>query len=215
MTFKILLADDHQIMRSGLRSLLEKKSDMEVVAEASNGKETIELTKELNPDIVILDISMPELNGVEAARQIKKIDPDIKIVILSVHSDKRFVREMLKIGVDGYLLKDNAFQDLMNAIDTISVDKRYLCPSITEGLIDEYVHHDAEDTDSIFASLSDRERQVLQLVVEGKSTKQIAADISVSVKTVETHRKNIMNKLHIDNVPELVKYAIREGLTEL
>ena len=215
MTFKVLLADDHEIMRNGLRSLLEKKSNLEVVAEASNGQQTIELTQKLNPDIVILDISMPQLNGVEAARQIKKIDGDIKIIILSVHSDKRFVKEMLKIGVDGYLLKDNAFQDLLNAIETISVNKKYLCPGVTEGLIQQYLHQEISEADSIFEALSKRERQVLQLLVEGRTTKQIATNISVSVKTVETHRKNIMTKLNIHNVPELVKYAIREGLTEL
>lgn len=215
MTFKVLLADDHEIMRNGLRSLLEKMPDIEVVAEASNGRKTIELTKKLNPDIVILDISMPELNGVEAARQIKKIDSAIKIVILSVHSDKRYVKEMLKIGVDGYLLKDNAFQDLIDAIETITANKKYLCPLITERVIREYVNHESIETDSIFGTLTVREREVLQLLAEGRSTKEIAADISVSVKTVETHRKNVMNKLKIDNVPDLVKYAIREGITEL
>ena len=172
MGFKVLLADDHEIMRNGLRSLLEKNPEIEVIAEASNGRETIELTKKLNPDIVILDISMPELNGVEAARQIKKIDPTIKIVILSVHSDKRYVKEMLKIGVDGYLLKDNAFQDLIDAIRTISVDKKYLCPRITEGVIHEYVNLDTMKTDSIFMTLSNREREVLQLIVEGKRPKK-------------------------------------------
>jgi len=215
MSIRILLADDHKITRQGLRSLLDKEFDMEVVAEAEQGRTAVRLVRELSPQVVIMDVTMPDLNGVEAARQIVSEFPDVKIIALSMHSDSLFVTEMLKSGASGYLLKDCAFEELARAIRTVVAGKTYLSPSISGVVVDDYLHRLSKAVLSGSEVLTDREREVLQLLAEGKSTKQIALKLHISVKTVETHRRQIMDKLDIHTVAELTKYAIRKGLTSL
>ncbi len=215
MSIRILLADDHKITRQGLHSLLDKQSDMKVVAEAEEGRTTVRLVRELLPDVVIMDVSMPDLNGMEAARQITREFGNVKIVALSMHSDSLFVTEMLKSGASGYLLKDCAFEELARAIRTVVAGKIYLSPSISGVVVDDYLHRLSKTGFSGSDVLTDREREVLQLLAEGKSTKQIALKLHISGKTVETHRRQIMNKLDIHTVAELTKYAIRKGLTSL
>jgi DNA-binding NarL/FixJ family response regulator len=215
MKTKILLADDHRIVREGLRSLLEAEDDMVVIGEAENGRKAIELAEELGPDVVVMDIGMPELNGIEATRRIIHDHPHTKVVALSMHSDRRFMSEILKAGASGYLLKDGAYDELAGAIRTVMSQKMYLSPRIADVVVEDYVRHLPRAEPSVFAALTPREREVLQLLAEGKATKQAAAALHVSVKTVETHRRQIMTKLDIHSVAELTKYAIREGLTSV
>ncbi len=215
MSIRILLADDHKITRQGLRSLLEKQQDMEVVAEAENGRIAVRLAAEMAPDVVIMDVTMPDLNGVEATRQIVEASPDIRVIALSMHSDTTFVTEMLKSGAAGYLLKDCAFEELTRAIRTVINDKVYLSPSISGVVVEDYIHRISKTAPEDSDVLSDREREVLQLMAEGGSTKQIATKLHISIKTVETHRRQIMSKLGIHTIAELTKYAIRKGLTSL
>lgn len=215
MSIKIMIADDHEIVRNGLRSLLEKELDMEVIAEADNGRNAVRLALELAPDVVIMDIAMAELNGIEAARQIISALPRTKVIALSMHADKRYVMEMLKAGASGYILKDNAYEELARAIRTALKNHTYLSPQVTETVIGDYVQFALTANDSVFSLLSAREREVLQLLAEGNSTAQIAERLCISVKTVETYRQHIIEKLDIRSVAELTKYAIREGLTSL
>jgi len=215
MSIRILLAEDHKIMREGLRSLLEKQPDMEVIAEAGDGREALRLVQETSPNIVVMDVVMPDLNGMEATRQIVGECPGVKVIALSMHSDNLFVTEMLKSGASGYLLKDCAFEELARAIRAVVGGKTYLSPAISGVVIDDYLHRLSKSDFSDSEVLTDREREVLQLLAEGKSTKQIALKLHISVKTVETHRRQIMNKLDIHTVAELTKYAIRKGLTSL
>jgi DNA-binding NarL/FixJ family response regulator len=215
MALKIILADDHKIVRDGLRNLLEKDPGIVVAGEAEDGREALHLVRKLAPDVVIMDIAMPDLNGIEATRQILAETRNVKIVALSMHSDKRFVSEMLKAGASAYLLKDCAFEELTTAIRTIMKGKIYLSPGIAGVVIEDYIRKGSAEAPSAFSILSDREREVLQLMVEGKSTKEIAGHLNVSAKTIETHRANIMTKLDIHTIAELTKYAIREGLTSL
>ncbi len=215
MSISILLADDHKIIRDGLKSLLDKQPDMVVVGEAENGREAVVLAHQHRPDVIVLDVSMPDLNGMEAAEQLTSELPDCKIIALSMHSDKRFVARMLKAGASAYLLKNSAFDELVNAIKTVLAGETFLSPLIASVVIRDYVANVAPQLASDAALLSSRERQVLQLLAEGKSTKQIAGDLFVSVKTIESHRKNIMHKLQIYNLADLIKFAIREGLTSL
>jgi DNA-binding NarL/FixJ family response regulator len=215
VTIKVLLADDHKIVRDGLRTLLEKNSDIVVAGEAEDGREALQMAQKLLPDVVVMDIAMPDLNGIEATRQILADRSAVRIVALSMHSDKRFVSEMLKAGASGYLLKDCAFEELITAIRTVMKGKIYLSPEIAGVVIGDYIKKDAKADSSVFSLLSDREREVLQLMAEGKTTKEVASYLHVSVKTVETHRTNIMTKLDIHSIAELTKYAIREGLTSL
>lgn len=215
MSIKILLADDHKIVRDGLRALIEKYPDMEVVAEAADGRTAVRLVKELCPKVVIMDISMPDLNGIEAARQILAEEPQVKILTLSMHSDSRYVKEVFKVGAAGYLLKECAFEELANAIYTVAADQIYLSPRITHVVINDYLSKLPIAKASVFSVLTAREREVLQLLAEGKTTKEIAFSLDLSVKTVEAHRQKIMEKSDIHSVAELTKYAIREGLTSL
>ncbi|MHC4362839.1 MAG: response regulator [Planctomycetota bacterium] len=215
MSTRILLVDDHKITRQGLRSLLENQGDMEVIAEAEEGRTAVRLVREIVPDVVIMDVSMPDLNGMEAARQIVADCPGVKIIALSMHSDALFVTEMLKSGASGYLLKDCAFEELALAIRTVSDEKTYLSPSISGVVVNDYVHLLSKGESVDTEVLSSREREVLQLLAEGKSTKQMALRLHISVKTVETHRRQIMEKLDIHSVAELTKYAIRKGFTSL
>lgn len=215
MTIKIILADDHKIIREGLRALLEKNPNMEVVAEAQDGLTTVSLAKKILPDIVIMDIGMPDMNGIDATRQIILETRNIKVIALSMHSDRRFVLQMLKAGASGYLLKDSAFEELELAIQTVMTGQPYLSPKITDVVIKEYIHNVPANESTVFTALTSREREVLQLIAEGKATKEIASRLCVSVKTIETHRQQIMEKLNIRSIAELTKYAIREGLTSL
>lgn len=212
---RIILADDHQIVRQGLRILLEAEPDMEVVAEADNGRKVLRMAQELTPDIIIMDLSMPELNGIEATRQILAEVPGIRIIALSMHSDSLFVLNMIRAGASGYLLKDCALEELVKAIRAVVNNKTYLSPGVSDIVIRDFVTGWQTTTLSAFSVLSAREREVLQLMAEGKTTNQIADGLCVSVKTVEAHRKQVMNKLGIHSVAELTKYAIRQGLTSL
>ena len=215
MKTRILLADDHRIMREGLKSLLNDEPDMEVIAEAENGRRAVELVEELEPTVVVMDIGMPELNGIESTRRIVLDHPTTKVVALSMHSDRRFMAEILKAGASGYLLKDSAYEELAGAIRTVIANKMYLSPRIADVVVEDYVRNMPRNEPSAFAALTPREREVLQLLAEGKATKQAAMCLRVSVKTVETHRRQIMTKLDIHSVAELTKYAIREGLTSV
>ena len=214
MRVRILIADDHKIVREGLRNLLQNEKDVEVVAEASDGNAAVRKAFELRPDVVIMDVAMSGLNGVEATRKITE-QSNIKVVALSMHSDKRFITAMLKAGASAYLLKDCAFEELVSAIRAVAAGQTYLSPRIAGIITKEFVHHLKEEDTSAFAVLTPREREVLQLLAEGWSTKRIAAHLNLSTKTIETHRSNIMNKLNIYTLPELTKYALREGLTSL
>ncbi len=215
MTTKIIIADDHKIIREGLKALLEKEEKFEVVAEAQNGLATVRLAQKLKPDIVIMDIGMPDMNGIEATREIVSANKNIKVVALSMHSDRRFVLQMLQAGASGYLLKESAFEELVMSLEAVASGQQYLSPKVTDVVIKEYLHSTGKNEGTVFKMLSAREREVLQLLAEGKSTKQIAAALNVSVKTVETHRQQVMEKLDIHSIAELTKYAIREGITSL
>jgi DNA-binding NarL/FixJ family response regulator len=215
MPTRILLADDHTIIRQGLCSLLEKQPDIEVVGEVGDGRKAIESVRELAPDIVIMDITMPNLNGIDATRKIVAEIGGTKVIALSMHSSRRFVTEMLKAGASGYVLKECLFDELVEAIKTVLNGGIYLSPRITGVVVDDYVKRLSTKYQPEAPDLTERQREVLQLLTEGKSTKQIALQLHVSAKTVESNRRNIMDKLGIHNVAELTKYAIREGLTPL
>ncbi len=215
MSIRILLADDHRLVRQGLRSLIEKCSGMEVVAEAEDGREAVRRAREEQPDVIIMDIDMPGLNGMEATRQVIAALPGVRVIALSMHSDKRFVRGMLEAGAAGFLLKDCAFDELDTAIRTLASKKAYLSPGISGTVLQDYLGRAVSDKPSAFSLLTAREREVLQLYAEGSTTREIADRLCLSVKTVETHRQRIMEKLEIRSVAEMTKYAVREGLTSL
>lgn len=215
MDIKILLADDHKITRDGLKSLLENQNHMIVVGEAENGRQAVRLALDLAPDVIVMDINMPELNGIEATRQIISELPGTKIIALSMYSDKRYVVGMLKAGVSGYLLKNCAFDELVSAISAVVANQNYMSQKIADTVMKDYANILESNDNSPAASLTAREREVLQLIAEGLKTKDIAARIHVSVKTVETHRQQIMRKLNARSVAELTKIALREGITSL
>ncbi len=215
MSIRILLADDHRLFREGLRALLKETADMEVVAEAGDGRTAVQQTGELKPDVVAMDISMPDLNGIEATRQIASRVPGTKVIGLSVHSDKRFVEGMLKAGASGYLLKDCANEELIQAIRVVASGQTYLSPAIADTVVQGYVHGPEAKAKPSTDQLTPREREVLQLVAEGLASKQIAAKLNISVKTVDSHRHQIMERLNLHSVAELTKFAIRQGLTSL
>jgi len=214
MSIRIILADDHVILRHGLSKSLQMENNIEIIAQANNGHSTVQLAQELSPDVIIMDIGMPDLNGIEATRQIIKNSPKIKVIALSMHSAKKFIVEMFKAGASGYLLKDCEFDELVNAIRTVVSGKSYISPSISNILVETCVTDDPKEKYSAFSTLTKREREVLQLLTEGKTTKQTAKRLHISPKTIEVHRLNIMNKLNIDNIAQLTKYAIQEGLTQ-
>jgi two-component system response regulator NreC len=215
VTIKIILVDDHQIVRQGLRKMLTAEPDIKIVGEADNGCAALQLVNKFIPEVVIMDVSMPDMNGIEATRQILAHHPGTKIIALTMHSDSRFILNMLKAGASGYLLKDCALEELVKAIRTVVHQKTYLSPGVSDILLKDFPSTRSDNSSSAFSILTTRERQVLQLMAEGKSTNQISNNLCVSVKTVETHRKQIMQKLGIHNIAELTKYAIRQGLTSL
>ncbi len=211
---RILIADDHGIVRQGLISLLEKQADMEIVGEAEDGPTAVRLAAKLLPDVIIMDVSMPNLNGIQATRLVLRQTPDARIIALSMYFNRRFVIKMLKAGVLGYVLKSYLFDELVRAIHAVAANEHYLSPRITDVLIEDYINPLTVEADAS-GRLTDRERQLLQLLAEGQSTKQIALGLNVSPKTADANRRQIMNKLGIFSVAELTKYAIREGLTSL
>ncbi|MEW6772016.1 MAG: response regulator transcription factor [Bacillota bacterium] len=215
MSTRIILADDHKIVRDGLAALLAKVPGLEVVAEAADGRTAVRLAREMLPDVVIMDISMPDLNGIEATRQIGAEASGVKVIALSMYSDRRLVVEVFKAGASGYLFKDCAFEELASAIQSVVAGDTYLSPKIAGVMVKELAAQSLTDTPVAFSVLTAREREVLQLLAEGKSTKQIASLLHLSTKTVETHRQQIMKKLNIRSVAELTRFAIREGLVPL
>jgi two-component system, NarL family, response regulator NreC len=215
MSIRIILADDHKIMRDGLRSLIEKQHNMEIIGEAADGRTTVTLALKLSPDVIVMDVSMPDMNGIEAARRIIEKSPRIKILALSMHSDKKFIAEMLCAGASGYLLKDAAARELLHAIQAVVKNRSYLSPAIAEIMIEEYRQIVSKEKLSAFSLLSSREREVLQHIAEGKTIKEIAFALQISVKTAETYRQHIMDKLDIHTIAGLTKYAIKEGLASL
>ena len=210
---RVLLADDHKLMRAGLRLVVDQQPDLSVVGEADDGRQAVELARSLKPDVVVMDIGMPNLNGIEAARQIRAIRPDAAVVMLSMHSDEGYVLRALGAGARAYLLKDSATTDLVQAIHAVVEGKSFFSPAVSKVLLQDYMRKlqrsGAEDS---YDLLSPREREVLQLVAEGKSNKEIASLLNFSVYTVETHRAKIMQKLNLKGVPELILYAVRKGI---
>jgi DNA-binding NarL/FixJ family response regulator len=212
----VLLADDHAVVRDGLRSLLEAQPDISVIGGAANGHEAVRRATQLCPDVVVMDIAMPELNGIEAAWRIRELCPSAQVVILSMHSTTEHVFRSLQAGARGYLLKEVAGMEVVNAVRAVHAGRRYLSQEISDRLIDDYVRQgEAVEAKSPLARLSPREREVLQLVVEGKSSAEIASILFLSPKTVDTYRSRLMRKLGIDDLPSLVKFAIQHGLTPL
>lgn len=219
MPISVLLVDDHQIVRDGLRTMLSREMDIAVVGEAENGREAISSCRKLKPEVVVMDIGMRELNGIDATRLLMEEMPQTRVVALSMHCDRRYVADILAAGACAYLVKDSAFDELAAAIRSVSQGRRYLSPTIADLVLDDYINRMSDTTPVRPArrsrALSGREREVLQLVAEGNSTKQIATELHLSVKTVETHRRQIMEKLGIFNIAGLIKFALREGITGL
>ncbi len=212
MSIKVLLADDHEMVRHSLSRSLRQEKNLDVVGEASNGHTTLELVGQLSPDVVVMDISMPDLNGIEATYQIAREYPRVKVIGLSMHSSSKYIREMFKAGASGYLLKNSSYEELVGAIRTVMNGKQYISPGIGETVIQSVMGKSGESP-TAYSLLTPREREVLQLLAEGKTVKQIALQLDISHKTVEIHRMKIMEKLNIDNIAMLTKYAIQEGLT--
>jgi two-component system response regulator NreC len=210
---RIIIADDHRVLRAGLRLLLERQPGFEVVADAADGRQTVDLVKAHLPDIVLLDIAMPHLNGIEAARLISASHPEVGIIILSMHADESYLLRALKSGAKGYLLKDAGEDDVIDAVRAVSEGKAFFSPAISKLLVEDYVrqlqHQGLED---VYDLLTPREREITQLLAEGKSSKDIAALLFLSPHTVDTHRKTILQKLNVHSVPELMLYAMRKGI---
>lgn len=207
---RILLADDHAVVRQGFSRILAAHADMEVVGEAGNGREAIELAQELKPDVVVMDVSMPELNGIEATRRLMKASPRIRVLALSMHKDSVYVREILRAGAQGYLLKDASDDDLLTAVRAVGQGQGYISPSVSEAVLSDYRRHVADPIDL----LTSREREVLQLIAEGKTNKEIAAALHLSIYTVDAHRGRIMEKLNLHSSGEIVRFAMRNGLID-
>lgn len=212
---RVLLADDHQMVREGLRMILSQNSHIKVIGEAVNGLSAVEMAQQLSPDVVVIDIGMPDLNGIDATRQIRTANPRVEVIGLSAHADRRYVLRMLEAGAAGYVQKSAAGEELIRAVEMVSRGKRYLSPEIAHTVVDSYVNRVFPGELSPLTQLGGREREVLQLLAEGSTSKQIAVTLHISSRTVETHRRNLMKKLDLHNVAELTRYAIREGLVRL
>jgi two-component system response regulator NreC len=211
-TIRVLIADDHKIIRDGLKALINTESGMEVIAEAENGPDSVQLSRQLRPTVAILDVSMPGMSGIEATRMIRKEAAGTRVIGLSMHSDRRYVLGMLEAGASGYLLKDCAFAELVKAVRDVAEGNTYLSPRISEVVVKGYLDKVPGTRRNLRTSLTSRERDVLQLLAEGLATKEISSYLKMSVKTVETHRRNMMVKLNMRSIAELTKYAVREGL---
>ena len=212
---QVLIADDHKIFREGLRHIVQNELHLEVVAQANDGRDAVSLAAKYRPDLIIMDVSMPDLNGIEATRQILQSAPQIRVIALSMHKSKEFVSKMLHAGASAYMLKDCAVDELGEAIKCVMANKVYISPDIAGVVIEDYLSKLGEKPGSSLLKLTPKEREVLQLIAEGKSTKEAASILNTSISTVETHRQHVMEKLNIYSVAELTKYAIREGLTTL
>jgi len=212
---RILIADSLGIVRQGLRALLEKQDDMEVIGEAQDGQTTVRLAKQLLPDVTITDIRMPNLDGIQATQLIRRDIPDARIIALSRYYSSYFVIEMLRAGALGYVLKSCPFDELIRAIHTVMKNQRYLSPRVADVLVENYINHPTTMQDNPLRTLTDRERQIVHLLAEGRSTKQLGSHLGISPKTADANRRHIMNKLRISSIAELTKYAIREGLTSV
>ncbi len=215
MSIKIMVVDEHKIVREGLATLIAKQPNMEIVGEATDGREALALVERKTPDLILMDVTMPNLNGIEATRRIKSKNPEIEIIALSLHSERQFVLGMIRAGASGYLIKQCTFDELVLAINTVMEGKKYLSREIANILIEEYIRKESEGKAMIDSKLTSREIEVLQLLAEGKTTKEIASSLSVSLKTVEAHIRHTKSKLKVNTVAELTKIAIREGLTSL
>ena len=215
MSIKILIADDHQLNREGIRSMLEREPDMEVIGEAEDGRSAARMARDLGPDVILMDVCMPGMNGIVATSLIHSESPKIKVLALSMTDDSRFVHHMLRAGASGYLMKDCSFKELSQAIRRVMQNRTYLSPGIMDIVVKDYVMPPTRPTSPDSCSLTLREKEVLQLVAEGHSTPQIANSLHVSVKTVESHRQKLMEKLNTRGIARLTKYAIREGLTSV
>jgi len=213
MATKVLLVDDHKIMREGISALLRRYSEFEVVGQAADGRQALEMASQLKPDIIIMDVGMPNLNGVDATKQLLSMNPDLKIMALSTHSDGAVVAKMIKAGAKGYILKESAFEELIEGLNTLQDDRTFLCNKISKVVFSEYVGMVTNSKVINGDGLTGREREVLQLVAEGHTTKEIAEILNLSTKTIDSHREHIMQKLGIRNIAGLTKYAIREGMT--
>jgi DNA-binding NarL/FixJ family response regulator len=213
---RIIIADDHEIMRKGLRSLLEARPEWQVIAEASTGRDAVERVKELTPNVAVLDIGMPELNGLEATRHIVRESPQTQVLILTMHESEQMVRDVLDAGARGYVLKSDAARDLVNAVDALSQHRTFFSSRISDILLQAYLHGPERPIQPQPARgrLTAREREIVQLLAEGKSNKEVATALNISVKTAETHRTNIMNKLDLHSISELVRYAVRNNIVE-
>lgn len=207
---RVLLADDHALVRKGFRLILETQADIEVVGEAGNGREAVEQTVKLHPDVVVMDVAMPELNGIEATRRLADSVPRTRVLALSMHKDSVYVREILKAGARGYLLKDSLDSDLVNAVRAVARGDGYLSPGVSDAVLSDYRRHVTNPMDL----LSSREREVLQMIAEGKTNKEIASALDLSVYTVDAHRGKIMEKLDLHSTGELVRFAVRNGLID-
>jgi len=209
---RILLADDHTVVRQGLRKVLEERPEWQVVAEAGDGRTAVLLAEQHKPDVAVVDVAMPLLNGIEATRQITKRAPQTKVLVLSMYSDEAYVTQMLKAGAKGYLLKDSADVDLLEAVQAVSQGKSFFSPAVARLMSDDYKHQRGENAVDRYESLSDREREIFQLVAEGKTNKEMAALLFISPSTVETHRARVMEKLDLHSAAEIVLYAVRRGV---
>lgn len=211
MSIRVILADDHEIMREGLRLILSRVPDVQVVGEASDGRDVLEMARRLNPQIVIMDVGMPQLNGIDATRQLLADIPDVKVIALSALADRRYVLGMLEAGACGYVVKAAAGDELVKALQAASQGKKFISPEVAGSLVDAYTHREFSGG----GSLSQREREILQQLAEGKTSKEIGLALTISTRTVETHRRNIMQKLNVHNLADLTRYAIREGLVQV
>jgi DNA-binding NarL/FixJ family response regulator len=215
-TLRILIADDHDLMRRGVKALLQSRAGWEIVGEAHTGREAVSKAEELKPDVVILDISMPDLNGVDAAKRIRKASPDTEVLILSVHYSDQLIRDILEAGVRGYIVKSDSDRDLVIAVETLANHKPFFTPRATEVMLTNFNEGKtkADPPETMRDRLTSREREIVQLLAEGKSSKEVASSLNISVKTAETHRANIMRKLQLHTVSELVRYAVRNQIIE-
>ncbi len=215
MTLKIMLADDHKVLLEGLRALISQVKNLSVEGTALTGREALRLADEIKPDIVIMDIGMPDLNGIEATRRILTNHPGTKVIALSVHSESRYVTEMIRAGASGYVLKQCAFEEIERAIEAVAAHQAYLSPGVAREVFRRLSDPETQEQESAFSTLSSREREILQLLAEGKTSREVSETINISVKTVDTHKQNVMRKLNLGSFADLVKYAVRQGLTPL